>query len=678
MADLRKGTRTQGHADTKAPGTTAQVGVSQECKVRFLPDGGEAIVPAGTTLLAAAAAAHVAIDAPCGDRGICGKCRVQLVSPSPRGEVAYPSSFPAAERPSPSPSAPGDARSGDGTDPEREGWRCMLEPPTLPERSLLTAEELHRGWRLACQARLRGDAVVRVPDRTLKPAVVPLSKIEPRPFVRKLHISLPEPTLEDPASDLTRLRRALSAAAPDLELELQTLQQLPATLLAGRYDVTAVVAGGRLLALEPGDTATTGFGIAVDLGTTSVVVALAELSTGRILGIESRLNQQANHGADVVSRITYATQPDGLRALQSAAVDTINDALAALVEKTGVEPRRIYEAVVVGNSCMSHLLLGVDPRSLALAPYQPVVVDPVSCKAAEIGLAINPAGSVYTLPNIAGFVGSDTVAVILATGMHRSREVRLAIDLGTNGEIVLGNREVLLACSTAAGPAFEGARISSGMRATEGAIERVWIDGGEVRLQVIGNRPAIGLCGSGLLDAVAQMLSAGILDESGRLAVLGQDEPALPSGLRERIVRSDGTGGFVLAQRGRRRVMLTQLDVRELQLAKGAIRAGISILLKELALGESDIDEILLAGAFGSFINPASARSIGLVPPIPLQRITAVGNAAGQGALMALLSTDLRQEASSIARSVRYVELSGRSDFMEQFMEDMLLTGPRC
>lgn len=613
--------------------------------VKFLPDGLEAWVPDGSTLLAAAAAAHVVIDAPCGDRGICGKCRVQVDLPLPSSEGR------------------GEGAGG-----------AALEPPNLPERTLIPAEELAQGWRLACQARIAGHVTVRVPERALQPAVVPLSQVEPKPAVRKLHLRLPEPTLEDPAPDALRVRRALAQQIPSLQIDLPLLRRLPELLPASHYDLTVATVGDRLVALESGDTSSRSYGLAVDLGTTSVVAILLELNGGRTLGVESRLNGQANYGADVISRITHATtQPDGLEQLQSAAVSTINSALDTLLKKTGIDREQVYEAVVVGNSCMNHLFLGINPDSLASAPYQPVVADPVSCRAAELGLAINPAGMVYTLPNIAGFVGSDTVAVILATAMHKAEPIRLAIDLGTNGEIVLGNRERLLTCSTAAGPAFEGARISSGMRATEGAIERVWIDEGEVKVQVIGDVPAIGVCGSGLLDAVAQMRGSGVLNGGGRLLSAEKVDGVLPPRLVQRLVRNDGTDGFVLARRGRRPVVLTQADIRELQLAKGAIRAGISILLKEYGIQEEDITEILLAGAFGSYVNPASARAIGLVPPLPIDRITAVGNAAGQGAVMALLSTELREEASHIARSAEHVDLSARTDFMEQFVEDLTL-----
>lgn len=600
-------------------------------RVSFLPDGADAWVTTGVTLLSAATSARVAIDAPCGDRGVCGKCRVQA-----------------------------------------EG---ALEPPTRAERVLIDAEELHEGWRLACQARVAGDVTVRVPERALKPAVVPVSDVPLRPNVRKLLLHIPGPTVEDPSSDLDRLRSEMSRDAPGLRVSLQVARMLPELLGNRPREVTAVVAGDALLTIEPGDTASACYGLAVDLGTTSVVVMLVDLTDGRILGVESRLNGQANHGADVVSRVAFSTmQPEGLATLQAAAVDTINSATQALVRAAGVDARHIYEVVVVGNTCMNHLLLGIDPASLARAPYQAVVTEAVSHPAGELGLAINPSGLVYTLPNIAGFVGSDTVAVILATAMHQSEDIQLALDLGTNGEMVLGNRGRLVACSAAAGPAFEGARISCGMRATGGAIERVWIDGDDVGLQVIGGGAPKGICGSGLLDAVAQLLSAGLLDDSGRLARQdGTGSPVAP-GLAERLVRDGGTRGFALFKRGRRPVVLTQADVRELQLAKGAIRAGIAILMERLGIDERAIAQVLLAGAFGSYIGPASARSIGLVPAVPLERVTAVGNAAGQGALMALLSTDFREEATKIARSVEYVELSAHPGFMSLFMQAMTLS----
>lgn len=600
--------------------------MTQQHRVTFLPEAVSEWVPAGTNLLAAAAEARVAIDAPCGDRGVCGKCRVKV-----------------------------EPRAG---------------PLSLSERTLISDPDAEAGWRLACQTAVTADLTVTVPERALKPAVVPIASVELRPDVRKLYVRLREATIQDPASDLSRLRESLPPEFARFRGDLAVLRQLPSVLREAGHALTATFVGQDLVSIEPGDTTSQCYGVAVDLGTTSVVVILVDLVAGKVLGVESRLNGQANFGSDVVSRIHAVIDAGNAEPLQAAAAGTINAALAALLEKNQAGADRVYQVVVVGNSCMSHLFLGVDPSSLSLAPYQPVVSEATTSSAGQLGLAVNPNARVHTLPNVAGFVGSDTVAVILATALHKSGDLKLAIDLGTNGEMVLGNRERLLACSTAAGPAFEGARISCGMRATEGAIERVWLTDWDLKVQVVGGGKPLGICGSGLLDAAAQLRAAGLLEESGKLAAT---EPET-NGVFRRLVEVDGARGFLLGQRGRRRVVLTQQDVRELQLAKGAIRAGISILLKEFGASPDDLSEVLLAGAFGSYISPASARAVGLIPPVSLERVTAVGNAAGQGALMALLSADLREEASRIARMTEYVELSARADFMDQFMDALSLS----
>jgi uncharacterized 2Fe-2S/4Fe-4S cluster protein (DUF4445 family) len=342
-----------------------------------------------------------------------------------------------------------------------------------------------------------------------------------------------------------------------------------------------------------------------------------------------------------------------------------------LLAKSGVAREHIYELVAVGNTTMSHLLLGINPGSLALAPYVAVNADAYTSPAAELGLGIHPRGLAYVLPNIACFVGSDTVGVVLATKQREDARVRLAIDIGTNGEIVLGSRERLVACSTAAGPAFEGAEITFGMRATDGAIDKMWIED-DVQVTTINGARARGICGSGLIDAVAEMLRVGLLDETGRMIAVEEAQRSLPESLWKRLVQTERGYAFVLAGAGRLRVFLTQQDVRKLQLAKGAISAGIKILMKELGLrGYDDIAEVMLAGAFGSYVNPTSARAIGLVPPFPLARIVSVGNAASVGARMALLSLEARCEGEGIAADVEHIELSSRADFQDEFMTAM-------
>ena len=594
-------------------------------KITFYPEGKTALVEAGTRLTAAAAQAGALVDAPCGDRGTCGKCRVQVA---------------------------------DG-----------LGPLTPAEEKLLTAEEIADGWRLACQATAVADTLVRVPFGTLQTVLSGVQEASRlRPNVRKVFVQLPEPSVADQRADVTRLREALARAAEHPVITLAAARDLGRVLRAADFAVTAVLAGDRCIAVEAGDTRGALYGAAFDIGTTTVVGALMDLASGREVAVASALNGQAGYGADVISRINFAmADPQNLARLQQSVIATINGVLDELLSRSGVARENVYELVAVGNTTMSHLLLGIDPGSLALAPYVPVNSDPQTMSAAELGIEIHPSGQVYVLPNIACFVGSDTVGVIMATKQHRRDRARLAIDIGTNGEIVLGSRARVVACSTAAGPAFEGAEITFGMRATDGAIEKVWIED-DVHVRTIGGARARGICGSGLIDAVAEMLRVGLLDETGRLVSPADARRALPESLCRRLVETDRGYAFVLAGAGKLRVYLTQQDVRKLQLAKGAISAGIRILMKELDLQFADVEEVLLAGAFGSYVDPASARAIGLVPPFPLSRLVSVGNAASVGARLALLSLDARREAEEIASWVEHIELSSRPDFQDEFI----------
>ena len=430
--------------------------------------------------------------------------------------------------------------------------------------------------------------------------------------------------------------------------------------------------------MEPGDTSQQLYGIAVDIGTTSVVVALMDLKSGDTLGVASASNPQATFGADVIARIDHVIQnPEGLDQLNRRVVQAINRLTAKLAKDNGISPGEIYQMTVVGNTTMSHLFLKADPTNLATAPFIPVVSAAVQAEARELGIDIAPHAQVYVTPSIAGYVGGDTIGVIMSTDIYQKEGIYLAIDIGTNGEIVLAKNGEMISCSTAAGPAFEGAQIKFGMRAAKGAIERVVIKD-DVEIKVIGNQPAKGICGSGLMDAVAEMVRVGVIEPNGRL-VSQEDAGHLPTNLRKRLGSNDELGTyFILAfpEDGLgEEVVLTQRDIRELQLAKAAIAAGIQVLLEQLGLTIQEIDEVLLAGAFGSYINKFSALGIGLLPAVDPDKIKSVGNAAGAGARKFLVSQEMRREAEKVARRVKHLELSCRLDFQDRFVSCLSFSG---
>jgi uncharacterized 2Fe-2S/4Fe-4S cluster protein (DUF4445 family) len=482
------------------------------------------------------------------------------------------------------------------------------------------------------------------------------------PNVRKVYLELAEPTLEDQRSDVMRLRDALTAEGHDMAAGVPVLRTIPTALRDSAFKVTAVLAGEQLVALEPGDTTSECFGVAFDVGTTTLVGTLMNLRTGMAVGVLSTLNGQAPFGADVISRVSHGMNgPDSLLELQNAVVTTMNNILADLYQQTGVSPARTYEAVVVGNATMLHLLFGIDPSPLAVMPFTPAFMEPLLVAARDVGLDIHPNGYIQTLPALGAYVGADIVAGVLATNLVREDKLRVFVDVGTNGEIVLGNAQRALATAAPAGPAFEGSQIRCGMRATEGAIEGVHLSD-TVELQVIGGDvPALGICGSGLVDAVAQLLHVGLLDHSGRMKG-ADDVPGHP--LADRLIEIDGVRAFLLADG----VFLSQRDVRELQFAKGSIATGIKVLMDILGVETKDLDEVLLGGSFGSYLNPESAKIIGLVPPVDVDRIIAVGNSAGEGAKIALLSYRERQVAFELPSRIEYVELSGRADFNDAFV----------
>jgi uncharacterized 2Fe-2S/4Fe-4S cluster protein (DUF4445 family) len=482
------------------------------------------------------------------------------------------------------------------------------------------------------------------------------------PNVHKVHVTLPHPSLEDARSDVERLRDELDREGFGMVADLRSLRRLPVVLRRADFDVTAVLCGEHLVAVEPGDTTGRSFGVAVDVGTTTVVATLMDLSTGAAAAVASNLNGQAPFGADVISRIGRTRSDETAAAeLQRTVVETINGLLVDVFAQAGVERDRVYEMVVAGNATMLHLLLAVDPHAIAMAPFVPAFSEPLDVPAAAVGIDIHPEGRVQLLPSIGAYVGADIVAGIQATGLTREPELRLFVDVGTNGEIVLGSSERVLASAAPAGPTFEGGHVRCGMRAADGAIEGVTIHGAHVELQVIGDAPVRGICGSGLIDVVAQLRLEGLIDASGRLA---RAEEVPGHALADRLVEVEGVRAFAIEGD----VVLTQRDIRELQSAKGAIATGIGALLDAMGVRADDLHQVLLAGSFGTYINPASARIIGLVPPVPVERITAAGNAAGEGAKMALVSFREREMAFDLPRRVEYVELSGRSGFNDAFL----------
>lgn len=599
-------------------------------QITFRPSSLVTHVPEGTTIFNAANWAGLAIDSTCGGRGTCGKCKVQLLS----------------------------------------GANSISDA----DRKFLTTTELEAGWRLSCRAPIHSECIADVPRLMTSPQAALLGygrHVAISPNVAKVYLELCEPTLEDQQADLQRVIAALDKEGYSAHAIPDVWRQLPKTLRTNDWKVTAVLVGDELIGVEPHDTRAKMFGLALDIGTTTVVGAIVDLNSGAVAAVKSALNSQAPMGADVISRVSHTMMnADGLTGLQSRIVGTINTLVDELLLMCDVSRAHIYEAVAVGNATMLHLLLGIDPEAIAVAPFIPTLLESVTLPAAEIGLKLFPHARLSTLPHLGAYVGADIVAGVLATGIARNKDekVRLLIDVGTNGEIVLGSVNRTCATAAPAGPAFEGAQIKCGMRASDGAIEGVRIDD-DVHLQLIGNatRP-LGICGSGLVDVVAELVRCGLVDESGKL--LRPDEAqsrGIPPKLVTRLLEdSSGVRAFLLSA-PEDNIILTQPDVRALQFAKGAIAAGVQVLMQYMGISVDDLHEVLLAGSFGSYINPASARLIGLVPWIPIDRIAAVGNSAGEGAKIALLNYREREAAKRIPDFIEYVELSGRSDFNDIF-----------
>ena len=587
-------------------------------------------VPYGVTLFDAASWNGIAIDSTCGGHGTCKKCRIRIEQDAP-------------------------------------------VPSSLDVRAY-TAEELRQGWRLACRTIATQDTAVEVPPLTTRPKAATVGvgrQVILRPAVQKRYLELAEPTLADQASDLDRVLAQLDDLEP--RAELSVLKTLGRTLRAADYKVTAVVVDDVLIDVEPGDTTQRRFGLAFDLGTTTVVATLLDLSTGTPVAVESTLNKQQPFGADVISRISATMMdPGALDKLQQLAQETLAELAREVCAAGEVEPREVYEVAVAGNATMTAIALGIDPEPLGMAPFILSTRLFPEVLAADLGLSVHPRARAVVFPAFGAYVGGDITAGLLASGMDRDARVRLFIDIGTNCEIVLGNRDWLLATAAPAGPAFEGAAIRCGMRAADGAIEVVTMTAAELSLKVIGDAEPLGLCGSGLVDAVTGLVRTGLLEESGRF-ISEEEARAKVPGLADRLTMVGQERVFVLHWRGAPEdsIYLSQRDVRELQFAKAAIATGWRVLLEEAGLAEDDVKQVLLAGSFGSYLSAASAIRIGLVPKVPVLRVVSAGNVAGEGAKMALLSLRERAGGLALLEEVRYVELSDRAGFNDQFIEQL-------
>ena len=579
----------------------------------------ETRVPAGTTLFDAASWNGIAIDSTCGGHGTCKKCKVRVAT----GEV---------------PLSPVDPRA-------------------------FSPDELRAGWRLACRAEARDDLTIEVPPLQTRPkaALAGVGRhVILRPAVQKRHLVLTEPTLDDQTSDLERVLAGMDDVEPTVPLDV--VRSLGRTLRSSGWEVTAVLCDDELIDVEPGDTSQARHALAFDLGTTTVVATLLDLETGQPLAVRSILNAQQPFGADVITRISATMMdPGALATLQKRAHETLDGLAGEVCEEASVARDAVYEIVVTGNVTMIQLALGIDPEPLSMAPFTIAARRLPRAAAADFGVRAHPRAPAVLFPALGAYVGPDIVAGVLATGLTLDRRVRLFIDVGTNSEIVLGSSAKALACAAPAGPAFEAAQIRCGMRAAEGAIEGVKIVDGDVEVTVIGDVEPVGLCGSGLVDAVAQLVGAGILDHSGRFV----------QGSSERLAKIGEETVFRLTDD----IVLSQRDVRELQFAKASIATGWSILCRDLGIEPADVAQVLLAGSFGSYLTPASAVKIGLVPKLPLTRIVAAGNVAGEGAKIAALSVTERAAAAAVLDEVEYVELSGRADFNDLFIDQLAFPG---
>jgi len=628
-----------------APATKARAAMAA---VTFSPSGETIEVPAGTSLLDAAILCELDVPAPCAGQGRCGRCRVRVTA----GEV--------------------ERRSNAG---------------------LATAEILD-GWAVACQTYVGGAVAIEVPERrretvrphghaVAEPESLPIScDWRQNPAVRTFELDIEPPSLADNTSDFDRLRRALAQqhGIGEVRAELPMLRRLGKDLRMANWKVSVTLEmrdwvygtylPPRLIRIYPGAFHHASMGVAVDLGTTSVVAYLLDFATGRVIDTASAYNKQIACGEDVISRIIYARRKGGLDRLQRLAVETINDLLVELKQRNRIESYEIHEITVAGNTTMTHLLLGLDPRYLRAEPYIPTLSAPPKLVAGELGLRANMLARVHIMPSVGSYVGGDITAGVISSGMFATDKLTLFIDIGTNGEMVLGNKDWLLSCACSAGPAFEGGGVGDGMRASPGAIEDVYVSDAtwEPTFRTVDDAPAVGICGSGLIDLLGELFVSGLLDKSGHLDLEAPTARIrVRNGVPEYVVCRAGEGG------AERDIALTESDISGLIRAKAAIYAGFAVLCRSVGVDLADVEEILIGGAFGQYINIEKAIRIGLLPDQPVERFKFLGNTSAQGAYAALLCVSIRQDVLDVAARMTYLELSADNTFMDEYMSALFL-----
>jgi uncharacterized 2Fe-2S/4Fe-4S cluster protein (DUF4445 family) len=619
-------------------------------QVKFIPDNLEVEVEQGTSLLKAASLAGIFIKSGCGGKGSCGACKVTVLSGNVQVE-------------------------GTGN---------------------LSPEQLASGVRLSCHTFVQENVVVEVPPESriqehqvllgnTRQGLVQESKQNLltdyglHPLAKKVRLHCNPPTLTDNASDWARLMLELKRILPTdkpLDIPINVLRSLPEALRQAAWDVSVTLSdldsGYTVIRVEPGNDLPA-YGLAIDIGTTTVVVYLVNLETGEIIDKQGTYNKQAKYGDDVITRIVYAVEsPENLHEIQQAVVTTINELTVAILKRQQLSKEDLSSAMVAGNTTMSQLFLGIDPRYIRLEPYIPTVNATPAVPARELGLDLLPDGLVHTYPSIASYVGGDIVSGALVTNMSHSEEIILFIDIGTNGEIVLGNQDWLVSCACSAGPCFEGGGILFGMRAMPGAIERVEIDPQtlDVSLKVVGRVLPVGICGSGLVDCLAKLREAGIIDRAGNFQL---EHPSASARLR--LTPDDKE--FVLAWAeqagGEKDIVITENDVKNLIRAKGAIYAGIRSLLQMVSIELEMIDRIIIAGGFGNYLNVSDSVRIGLLPDLPPEKYEFIGNSSVKGAHLALLSQRAWSEAAELARKMTYLELSIGTTFMDEFVSALFI-----